>query len=278
MSETTQDNSLVGNGWVTTITGSVTATVKCDSWNGFNDFLNSDKALRLNNGYYFRGHASENWELKPTLQREIESSTPTSDKNPENAILEEFKKFCLGRRGHNPATLSENEWWALGQHFGLKTPLLDWTESPYVAAYFAFNSEEHDTDHAVIWVLAKNINQFPGVSKWKQQHHLQFLTPYLDENSRLLNQRGLFVRSPEMQCIEDWVQTTLKEPHPKIGLTKVLIPTSEKRYVLDSLDKMNINHLTLFPDISGAAAYANYKFQEHLIQLTDQQQKLQSNN
>lgn len=265
MSETNENNPLAGNGWTATITGPVSATVKCDSWNGFNDFLNSDKALRLNNSYCFRGHASEDWELKSTLQREIELSAPSSDKISENEVLEEFKKFCLGRRGHNPAKLTENEWWALGQHFGLKTPLLDWTESPYVAAYFAFNSEKHDTANAVIWMLAKNINQFPEVSRLKTKYHLQFLTPYLDENSRLLNQRGLFVRSPNMKCIQDWVRN-LKESHQKIGLTKVLIPASEKRYVLDSLDKMNINHLTLFPDISGAAVYANYKFQEQLIQ------------
>lgn len=43
-----------------------------------------------------------------------------------------------------------------------------------------------------------------------------------------------------------------------IALAKIIIPTKEKELTLDSLDKMNINSLTLFPDLIGAASFANY--------------------
>ena len=41
-----------------------------------------------------------------------------------------------GRRGVNPEVYdSDIEWWALGQHYELATPMLDFTFSPYVATF-----------------------------------------------------------------------------------------------------------------------------------------------
>ncbi|KAA1163822.1 FRG domain-containing protein [Pseudoalteromonas fuliginea] len=244
-----------GNGWKLIRTGKVTGDVVCSSWNGFLDFFHHENALRQNQSYVFRGHASEEWKLEPTLKRKITDESTDSSKI-EKKTLEAFQKHCLGRRGHNPTDLSESEWWALGQHFGLNTPLLDWSESPYVAAFFAFNSENEESDNVIIWLLSKGVNLKPCVEKLKSENHLEFLTPYLDENARLINQRGLFVRSPNMMCISEWIEE-IKEDGT-IDLARVLIPRSEKEFALDSLDKMNINDFTLFPDLSGSGKYANY--------------------
>lgn len=248
------DEKEEGGGWALNKTGPVTADVYCKDWNGFIDFFHNDRALKQNHSYVFRGHASEKWKLEPTLKRALKNGDDIE--KIEQRTLDSFKKFCLGRRGHNPANLKETEWWALGQHFGLDTPLLDWTESPYVAAFFAFNSELHETENVVIWVLSKSINDKPCIEKLKKENHLEFLTPFLDENSRLINQRGLFVTSPRMTCISEWANQ-IKEKGT-IDLARLLIPAKEKELALDSLDKMNINSLTLFPDLLGAAKYANY--------------------
>jgi len=237
-------------GWSITHINFVTAEIQCESWNGFLDFLHDETTLKQSQGYYYRGHSSETWKLEPTLKRsglkgDIEKET-----------LEAFKKHCLGRRGHNPSDLTENEWWALGQHFGLHTPLLDWTESPFVAAFFAFNSEHIETENVVVWLLSNDVNESEYISKLRKDRHLEFLFPYLDENSRLINQRGLFVKAPDMMCISDWVGEIKEAKTIKLG--KVLIPRSEKEFALDSLDKMNINAFTLFPDLSGSGRYANY--------------------
>jgi hypothetical protein len=247
-----------GTDWELEWTGPSTVDIKCRSWNGFIDFLHHDRALKQKQGYIFRGHASSEWALVPTLKRAFNSDKPPWEnlKKEEEKTLNAFKKYCLGRRGHNPPQLGENEWWALGQHFGLNTPLLDWSESPYVAAFFAFNSNELKSDNAVIWVLNKGVNNKPCIEKLKEERHIEFLTPYLDENSRLINQRGLFVRTPEMICLTKWVKQISEEG--VIDLARVFIPSTEQEFALDSLDKMNINELTLFPDLLGAAKYANY--------------------
>ena len=245
-----------GTGWKLEYTGETTADVVCESWNGFLDFFHDEKALKQNNSYVYRGHASDSWKLEPTLKRALDDrSSDNIEKDTENT-LKAFKKYCLGKRGHNPSELSESEWWALGQHFGLNTPLLDWSESPYVAAFFAFSNVQSDTDNVVVWLLSKSINEKPCIEKLKEESHLEFLTPYLDENARLINQRGLFVRSPNMVCISEWVNQI--QEGGTIDLARVLIPSSEKDFVLDSLDKMNINDFTLFPDLTGSAKYANY--------------------
>lgn len=245
--------NLEGSGWKVLETNSIVADIVCDSWNGFLDFFHHKDALRQNHAYIFRGHASENWKLESTLKRKVNNS---GVKDLEEKTLERFKKHCLGRRGHNPPKLSESEWWALGQHFGLDTPLLDWSDSPYVAAFFAFNSENAETENVVVWLLFRGVNDNNGVKNLKSEHHLEFLTPYLDENARLINQRGLFVRTPNMECITEWAKSLKADK--TYNLARILIPRSEKDFALDSLDKMNINDFTLFPDLSGSAKYANY--------------------
>lgn len=85
---------------------------------------------------------------------------------------------------------------------------------------------------------------------------MQFLDLNIDENARLINQQGLFVRTPNMECVETYVNSIADKPY--VVLAKILIPKSERIFALDSLDKMNISSLTLFPDLTGAAHFTNY--------------------
>ncbi|MFT2099309.1 FRG domain-containing protein [Marinomonas sp. 2405UD66-6] len=254
MSQKDISSRFSGHDWHLEYTGNgCTADIHCKSWNGFLDFLHHEKTMRENQLYIYRGQSSEKWKLEPTLKRKKLSIDTQSI---EEETLKSFQLHCLGRRGHNPPKLSESEWWALGQHFGLDTPLLDWSDSPYIAAFFAFNSDTLESENVVIWLLNKKINDDVGAKKLKRNQRIEILTPYLDENARLINQRGLFVRTPNMQCISEWAACL--ESTEVISLGRILIPSSEKKFALDSLDKMNINNYSLFPDLSGSAKHANY--------------------
>jgi FRG domain-containing protein len=79
--------------------------------------------------------------------------------------LDAFRRAARGRRGPFPAKLeNENEVWALGQHHGLATPLLDWTESAFVALYFAFAEEAtSSTGERAVWALYEGERHAAGV-------------------------------------------------------------------------------------------------------------------
>lgn len=121
------------------------------SWKYFTDFINQQ--LLEYTTYVFRGHGDSQWKLEPTIDRYIKG--PNSPKRAE--ILEAFKFSTRGRRGsHPPAMNEENDWWALGQHHGLLTPLLDWTESPFVALFFAVDSAlKEKTSKCTVWALSQ---------------------------------------------------------------------------------------------------------------------------
>jgi hypothetical protein len=85
---------------------------------------------------------------------------------------------------------------------------------------------------------------------------ITFFEPESDENSRVLSQRGLFTISPVRATIDDWVVENFKNPTSDI-LIKILVPNGDREDCLKMLNRMNINHLTLFPDLIGAAQFTN---------------------
>ena len=77
-----------------------------------------------------------------------------------------------------------------------------------------------------------------------------------DENARLVSQGGLFTRAPDGVPLDDWVRANFKGEKKAI-LAKFTVPNGDREDCLRSLNRMNINHLSLFPDLYGAGAFCN---------------------
>jgi hypothetical protein len=239
----------------------------------------------------YRGHANADWRVESTLDR-LEKRYPTkpnlSGSNPpefgvprvdRRTHLRRFKEFARGRL-ITESPKSDDEWWALAQHHGLATPMLDWTYSPFVALYFAFELEKcycgntlTEPNNRAVFALAHHLVLDKAPDKTNAPRPF---VPTSQANYRLTNQGGLFLRMPDSEEVgsnvdlERYLETcfkcdTYEEPkaggkgnlHPRAILQKFIIPNRNRVECLRFLDYMNINRSSLFPDLDGSARYCN---------------------
>ena len=154
---------------------------------------------------------------------------------------------------------ADNEWWALAQHNGMVTPLLDWTESPYAALYFAFEKDTQTTERAVFGLgnLTAKLKEIKSAGIEKTIPLLEIIRPLRDDNARLVSQAGLFTRLPLGLTVEDWVLESFVGDLEVPRLVKIIMPNEGREQCLVTLNRMNINHLSLFPDLYGAGEHCN---------------------
>ena len=197
--------------------GYTTLTMK--SWSEFAGCLNL-KCFQSDQ-FIWRGQQNPDWKLEPTIDRLLGKARGLK-LTPREDHLKQFQLTSRGRRGIVFSVLQdkeENEWWALGQHNGLATPLLDWTRSPFVACHFAFAGELlGGQTYRSVYGLAMNAvvtksllisDQHDLKGSTDRPPIIEFFEPLADGNSRLINQSGLFTRSPDNVDVKEWVATNL---------------------------------------------------------------------
>ena len=220
-------------------------------------------------GFIFRGQADSDWKLTPSIERFLRKQ-PLQLQN--DSIYEEqlnkFRESVRGKRQSN-IQLSDNELWSLGQHYGLYTPLLDWTYSFHIALYFCFYTENKPESgfRSVFALHKKSIReQMELYNAGKSEYQkLEIIDSLSDENMRIINQAGLFTKTPLGFDIEQWIPKTFTNVTTEAYLLKINIPNSERMRILKELYLMNITPKTIYPDLHGASLDCNY----HLNLLAD---------
>ncbi|PTB31282.1 FRG domain-containing protein [Photobacterium phosphoreum] len=108
------------------------------------EFVDYIEGLDRKNELWFRGVASEDHKPVPgIIWRDIQSKEGAL----EHSFLVSFKSYIANEE------LNAWEIFALMQHHGLPTRLLDWSESALVALYFALTSEPNNDGDRVVWVM-----------------------------------------------------------------------------------------------------------------------------
>lgn len=233
------------------------------TYSNWRNFLNDNQYFADEMKFVFRGHGNSSWELETTLDRLLSRINPQRINldSTYDFLLKEFIHSIRSRSGvKKDLELNDEELWCIGQHYGLSTPLLDWSKSLYVALFFAFeNPTPSNTGLRSVWALNLCPYVLEEISRFNfekdKKHHFKIIDPISDENLRLIAQTGIFTRQPLKFSIVDWVKSTLPPDAPY--LIKINIPESERLPILRHLRLMNIHHGTLFPDIEGAAKYCN---------------------
>jgi len=140
----------------------------------------------------------------------------------------------------------------LMQHHGYPTPLLDWSTSPFISAFFAFRERTPPDQKVRVYIFDRET----WVAKVQQFDRLTFLPPHLSviellgiENKRMIPQQALST----LTNIDD-IETYIHFWEQQIGLQLLYaadLHASERAKVFNDLSLMGISSASLFPGFDG---------------------------
>ena len=242
----------------------------------WSEFVEHTDALE---GWAFRGHVSLQWPLVTSLTRRLQQFSP----EPRLWPLREARAMRIFRRkahiylDDRTALDDELRCLALMQHHGAATRLLDFTKSPFVAAFFALESATRDVavfalNTPALWHAVPNFDisltrsqidpRVPGnFERYFGSNRLPLIWfgEPSEMDSRLVAQSGLFV-----------VPGVLDQPLDVILdgyggseqlLTQFILPLSMREEAMRALYRMNVTYATLFPDLDGLARSVSYELE-----------------
>ena len=222
-------------------------------------------------GFLYRGQPNSSWSLKTTLER---YSTPsfTIERYYQlitaiQAQVETFTEQQWDQRelpnypGGYKDWLEENQrifpynlpgyaCMVYLRHHGFPSPLLDWSRSPYVAAFFAFNSAIA-VDKISIYVYWERPD---GIGFHSSAPSIYHMGPYVKAHPRHFLQQAEYTIGVEFDA--EWKYTPHERAfgkdsvHPD-ALWKFDLPASERVRVLKLLDVYNLNEFSLFDSIES---------------------------
>jgi hypothetical protein len=201
----------------------------------------------------FRGHSDSGWSLESTLDR-IQKGMSYSRYLEIIKAVREHVATCTGRKwdletnepkmhlGGFDLPLSTYEFMAYLRHNKFPSPLIDWTKSPYIAAFFAFGDVYSKAEHVSIFAYRGDIMHGGNPSMWilgpsiktSRTHYLQqseYSMCFREENGE------------KYFATHEDVEEDVEEQDV---LIKYTIPVSERTKVIRKLDSMNITAYSLF--------------------------------
>jgi hypothetical protein len=219
------------------------------SWSQFKECV----ATLSKDGYLFRGQR-EPWPLCTSFHRRGRyriSEFTSKDVRQLHQRLSAITKhlFDLNIPEQNGAFFN------LLQHHGYPTPLLDWSHSPFVAAFFAFRDRPIGTkDEGRVRIYLFNNRKW--TQKYPQVQNLDPCFPHLSvmefisiDNPRALPQQAVTT----VTNIHD-IESYLLQKHKESGIDFIRaidIPASERESPMADLQFMGITAGSMFPSIDG---------------------------
>lgn len=212
---------------------------------------------------WFRGQENVSWKLTPSISR--------NDSEPLKREYENLKRFRqMAPRFIDLQPRDEWEWLFLMQHYSVTTRLLDWTESPLVALYFAVTKGKEDGNDGALWVIRPaELNRQTGWEELQSKAGIPFfgmdkqLDAYLTSSvvntpsgsamgpiaavaprtsARIAAQLGVFT-------VFHADFTPLEGIGDSNHIWRYVIPAASKQRIREELAVLQMNEFALFPEL-----------------------------
>ena len=239
--------------------------VTIKNWEQFKNYVTGLKTRE----FLFRGQ-SQPWRLRTKYHR-------TGRANLER-FLNEYRialyKHLSARTKHLfDITIPEQNgsFFNLAQHHGYPTPLLDWTYSPFVSAFFAFreitNSETKLSVHKNKKVRIFVFNQKKWRYDFRQLNQLTSPHPHFSimefiaiDNERMVPQQAAsgVANIDDIESYLRFMENSKKQNYLEV----IELPWKERPKVMRELSIMGITAGSLFPGLDGACEELKERFFE----------------
>jgi len=239
------------------------------SWDEFDNIVKPRNYRK----WIYRGQPDASWELESSLFRAFQTAEiihslaqPGYSKKfdrtkHERVMIDKFKRNAHLYLSHLPNEKDKLSWVSLMQHYGAPTRFLDFTYSPYVAAFFCLEKGEGDSaiyslNHDAITQSKRNNKNNPkdNAFQWflnkgtlKEATFHTFEPSY--SNDRLLAQQGLFVMPNFIHTSHEDILNDYKLSSN--DLTKYIIPRKLRKDGVRHLSQMNITSTIMYPGLEG---------------------------
>jgi hypothetical protein len=252
-------------------------TLRFSDWRAYKSFVDE-----LSENWAFRGQINSRWNLRTAIER---TDFIKLRKGIEAEFVAEFQRGARNYLSKDELPEHLIEWLALMQHHGAPTRLLDFSRSPFIAAYFAYEQcfVRNDIDVAV-WAINyiffknkaleelqpdfsldiqenKNLINESLFEKifYQSNRNLVFPVEPFRMNRRYSLQQSIFVSTGNSS--ESFIsQLNFLGDEITKAVLKIELPSLLQKEVLRDLQRMNLNRVSLFPDLDGYAASLRLRY------------------
>lgn len=241
--------------------------IKLDNWDEFERRAKQEMFTEIyasNIRYFmFRGQSNADWHLETTLERSIGKNLLAESyfnhiKQMQNKIetfanlrwelptYDDFRKMIYDEQKIDEQTFF---YMSYLRHFGFPTPLLDWSWSPFIAAYFAFRDVSNPAKEVAIYMCSLTSAIGFGVYISDEPSISPILTTPRN-NKRHELQQGVYTiclrKKDEQIYFSNHEDGSLNTENSYPFGKKFILPASERVYALRALEAYNITPFSLF--------------------------------